>query len=458
MISRRAFLGSLAASLTLPAASAPPNIVVFLADDLGFLDSPVYGSKDARAPNMERIAKDGMVFTRAFVNSPSCAPSRAAMLTGLYPARNGAERNHTRPHADIRKLPSYLKELGYETAAFGKVSHYRYTPDYGFDFHGHDTIRDPEAIPSALQFLEKRDRSAPLCLFVGSNWPHVPWPEDYSPFQPNEVGLTPKSVDTAETRQARAQYLAAVSRLDAELGKVYDLARRKLGPNLLFLHTSDHGAQWPFGKWNLYDTGIRTPLLAVWPGTAPAGSRTDAMVQWIDLLPTIVDLAGGRAPSGIDGRSFANVLRGKTKSHREEIFTAHSGDGDYNVYPIRSVRTARWKYIRNLHPEYQHSTHTNRDGARVSAIAYWRSWERAATTDPKAREIVEKFRHRPAEELYDLEKDPDELRNLAGDARYARTLRRLRVRLDDWMRETGDKGTVYGKPLLKGEEATVLRR
>src|SRR5690606_1424475 len=112
-----------------------------------------------------------------------------------------------------------------------------------------------------------------------------------------------------------------------------DLARKKLGDNLLFIHTSDHGAQWPFGKWTLYEDGIRTPLVAIWPGKIAPSTRTEAMVSWVDILPTLVDAAGGEVPEDIDGRSFLPVLTGSATEHREQIFTTHSGDGNFNVYP-----------------------------------------------------------------------------------------------------------------------------
>lgn len=457
MFSRRQFLAGMPAIAWSQRSTPRPNLVVFLADDHGYLDSSVYGSKDALTPNMDRISKEGLVFSNAFVASPSCAPSRAALLTGLYPARNGAEANHTRPKAEIRKLPSYLKELGYQTSAFGKVSHYKYTADYGFDSFGYDTIHDPKAISSALEFLAKREASKPLALFVGSNWPHVPWPTEVGQFESTRVILPVKSVGTSESNEARKQYLAAVANMDAELGKVYDAARAKLGRNMVFLQTSDHGAQWPFGKWNLYDTGIRTPMIASGPGIVTGGRRTNAMVQWIDILPTLVDLAGGAVPTGIDGKSFAPVLRGRAKQHRREIFTAHSGDGNVNVYPIRSVRTEDWKYIRNLHPELQHATHTNRNGA-AAAIKYWRSWERAAESDSKARALVEAYKYRPAEELYNLRRDPDELVNLAGESRHASTLAQMSSQLDGWLKDTGDSLKVFGTPLPRGADATLMRK
>src|SRR6185436_16703237 len=135
-----------------------------------------------------------------FVASPSCAPSRAALLTGLMPARNGAEANHSKPRAALKKWSSYFQELGYEVAAFGKVAHYGHTIDYGFDYFAHDTFHDHAGIAAAVDFLKKRNRSKPLCLFVGSNWPHVPWPANVTGDNGAGLPLPAGSVDTPETR------------------------------------------------------------------------------------------------------------------------------------------------------------------------------------------------------------------------------------------------------------------
>jgi N-sulfoglucosamine sulfohydrolase len=437
----------LALAVVSAAAAAKPNLVVFVTDDHSLLDSSVYGSTDVRTPNMERLARAGLTFDRAFVASPSCAPSRAALLTGLMPARNGAEPNHSKPRAELRKLPAYLQEQGYQVVAFGKVSHYQHTADYGFDHFAHDKFHEDVAVPAALAWLKARRDPRPLALFVGTNWPHVPWPQSGEGYAAGDVRVPGNHVDTPVYREMRARYYAAIGRMDTELGEVFDAARSLFGENLFFLTTSDHGAQWPFGKWSLYDGGIRTPMIAVWPGRIAPGSRTSAMVSWIDVLPTLVDLAGGPAPAGLDGRSFAAVLRGEATAHRDRIFTTHSGDGRFNIYPTRSVRTAEWKYIRNLHPEYYFTTHV--DLARAEdGSAYFRSWEERARTDPRAAETVRRYHERPREELYGLAADPFELRNLAADPAQAPRLAALRGELDAWMRAQGDEGRTFATPRL----------
>ncbi|RYD59999.1 MAG: arylsulfatase A family protein [Sphingomonadales bacterium] len=429
-----------------PDLPARPNLVVFLADDLGN-DLTPWGDPNVRAPNLAKLAESGMAFDRAFVASPACAPSRAALLTGLMPARNGAEANQKAPRADVRKLPAYLQDLGYQVVAFGKVSHYKQTGMYGFDHFEHDTFHDPDGVASAISWMKARKDKRPLAIFVGSNWPHVPWPKTAEGYQPGALKLPPKTPDTAVTRDARARYYAAVSRLDKEVGDTLDAVDRTLGPDTFVLFSSDHGAQWPFGKWNLYDTGTRVPTIVRWKGHVKPGTRTDAMVSWVDILPTLVDIGGGQAPKGIDGQSFAPVLRGNLKFRgRAEIYTTHNNDGSINVYPMRSVRTDRWKYIHNLHPEYTYTSHIDLWVKRVDSGKYFPSWREAAKTDPAAKAIVDSYYRRPKEELYDLAADPDETHNLAADPKNAGVLKSLRAKLAAWRTRQGDDHAVEGNP------------
>jgi arylsulfatase A-like enzyme len=158
------WLLSLVAFAIAPLRAAQPHLVLFLSDDHSMLDSSAYGSTEVRTPAMEELARDGLTFDRAFAASPTCAPSRAALLTGLMPARNGAQPNHSKPRADIRKLPSYLQALGYEVVAFGKVAHYRHAVDYGFDHFAHDGFHEDIAVEAALQWLRARRSDRPPCL------------------------------------------------------------------------------------------------------------------------------------------------------------------------------------------------------------------------------------------------------------------------------------------------------
>ncbi|MFO1064540.1 MAG: sulfatase-like hydrolase/transferase [Pirellulales bacterium] len=431
-------------------AGASPNIVVFLADDYSQADSGPYGCRDLRTPQIDALAARGMTFDRAYVASPSCAPSRAALLTGLFPARNGAQANHAKPAADLKKWPAYFQELGYETAAFGKVSHYGHTSLYGFDHFAHDAFHDPEGIPAAVNFLKQRSGSnvKPLCLMVGSNWPHVPWPEKFEGIDPDSLHLPDGSIDTPQTRRWRARYATAVERLDQELGEVMHAVDEYLPDDTVFIFSADHGSQWPFAKWNLYEAGIRVPLIVAQKNSIQAASRSDALVSWVDFLPTCVDLAGGTTIADIDGRSFKAVLQGNAKEHRELIFATHLNDNRMNVYPSRSLQDKRWKYIRNLHPEYAFTTHIDLVAGRLGQRDFFRTWEEASHNDPHAAELLKRYHARPAEELYDLTADPTEQRNVAGLSEHAADLRRLRSELDRRLSEQRDNPQIKVAPRL----------
>ena len=444
--------------LTLAAIAAEPttgrpNFVVFIADDHTMLDSEAYGSTEVRTPQMVKLAADGMRFTHAFVASPACGPSRTALLTGLWSARNGAEPNHKPKNPGVASLPPVLRALGYETAAIGKVAHNTFAAGHGFDYieGPNPGFADTHAV---AKFLSTRDRTKPLCLFVGTRHPHTVWSADPA-YDPSTVRIPPSHVDTPATRGERARYLTDVTKADTLLGEVRALARQHLSADTVFVYTADHGAAWPFSKWTLYDAGIRTSLLVAWPDRIRPGSTSDAMVCWPDLLPTFIELAGGSAPADIDGRSFAGILRGTATGHRDRIFATHSGDGNFNVFPIRAVRTREWKYIRNLRPEFQQHTHISRSTG-PSGLVYWKTWLAAAEHDPAAAATVKRYIEHPAEELYDLTTDPHELRNLAADPKHTARLAGLRADLDAWMKQQGDTQTVFGQPLLRGEPVTLI--
>ena len=415
-----------------------PNIVFFIADDMSMKDSSAYGNTQIPAPNMAALAKDGMTFDAAYATSPTCAPSRAALLTGCYNLRNGAMWNQQRPRADLKKWPAYFQSLGYEVVAFGKVAHYAQVQTYGFDQAAYFNYHQDLCIEKAVEWLAARKSEKPLCFMVGTNFPHVPWPQQGN-LPPEQVPLPAKNADTPETREARTHYTAAVSRADSDLGLVRAAAKKYLPADTVFVFSADQGAQWPFAKWNLYEAGLQVPLIVDWPGTTKAASRTPAMVSWIDLLPTLVEIAGGDAKTtdGLDGRSFTNVLSGKVDKFRDRVFASHSGDGNVNYYPSRSVRLGQWKYIRNLDASLEFHTHIDRFSGDTR---YWPSWAERAKSDPSVATLVNMYFHRPAEELYDLSADPDEWKNLAADPAHAADLARLRTALDEWMTASHDAG------------------
>ncbi|EMI18486.1 heparan N-sulfatase, partial [Rhodopirellula maiorica SM1] len=369
-----------------------PDIVVYLADDLSAADLSLYGGTNIETPAISQLADDGMTFNRAFVASPSCAPSRAALLTGLMPARNGAEQNHSYPRKDVLRLPQVLNELGYQTVAFGKVAHSRSAPDY--HFHTFDRKQNiPDVRKNVKAFLETRNDPRPLALFVGVSNPHVPWPSE-STIDPEAMSLPSQLLDTPRTRVQRSRYLQEVKDLDAYLGELRGLTTHHLSANTVFVFSSDHGAQFPFGKWTLYDEGIQVPLIVSWPGMITKDSRTDAMVSWVDLLPTLIDIAGGTVPESLDGRSFAKVLRGTANLHRDRIFTTHSGDKKMNVYLSRSIRSGRYKLIYNPHPEFAFTTHIDLL-LRETSGDYFKEWIEKAKTDEHAAKVVASHHGRP---------------------------------------------------------------
>ena len=169
------------------------------------------------------------------------------------------------------------------------------------------------------------------------------------------------------------------------------------------------------------------------------------MVSWVDILPTLIDAAGGEVPPDIDGRSFLPVLKGETDMHRDRIFTTHTGDGVMNVFPIRSVRAGRYKFIHNLCPDAWHTNHSDRlrkDGAG----AYWDSWEKAAEGDPRVSEIVRGYYTRSEFELFDLQQDPRERNNLATDPAHRSKLNELKAELAEWTETQGDKLQPHREP------------
>ena len=230
----------LAASLH---AATLPNIVVFISDDLGRLDTSIHGSKDVRTPTMDQLAAGGMTFDNAYVASPACCPSRFSLLTGLMPARHGAHPNHSKVKPGTKFLPPILKTMGYHIASFGKVAHGN--RDFaGLDFN---SPRRTDMSKEVVKHFNATQIDGPICLLVGDRRPHVPWTKEMK-YDPKNVNLPPFFIDTQETREHWARYLTDIERMDEEMGRVLEFAKEKFGDNFIFLFTSDHGGSGPLAN------------------------------------------------------------------------------------------------------------------------------------------------------------------------------------------------------------------
>lgn len=427
-----------------------PNIVLFLADDQGIDDVGCYGNNVIRTPNIDQLAKEGLRFNLAFTPTAMCSPSRSALYTGLYPHRNGCHPNHSSIKPGIKSLPHYLKPLGYRVALAGKT-HIKPREQFPFEYMG---LKD-ERIEKFMTLAKDK----PFCLVVASHEPHGPHKQ--GGYKPGQIPVPPYKVDTPQTRQQLANYYTDIDLLDKEVGGILGLLKKhNLEQNTLFVYTSDHGYD-IFAKWSCYDAGLHVPFIIRWPGKVKAGTVTDAMVSFVDVVPTFIEAAGGKPPGDIDGRSFLPVLLGRKKKHCDVVFGAHTTRGIISgrAYPIRSVRTRTHKYIRNLNPEGMFqcvSTH-GRNYTEISD-GVWGSWKKKAGTDAFVAERVRVYQHRPAEELYDLTKDPHELKNIAADPAQQKLLASLRKKLDAWMKQQGDGGMEAEMAVPLHKSRTVRKR
>jgi len=405
-----------------------PNIILFVGDDHSVWDLGCYGNKVVRTPNLDRLAKQGMRFDRAFTVTAMCAPARSMLYTGLYPHQNGCHMNHGMTRKAVKSLPHYLKPQGYRVVLAGKT-HIKPKKVYPFEYMG---------MAGAGKVIQGEQ---PFCLVIASHDPHSP--HKSGGYQPKEVPVPAYFPDLPAVRRGIADYYTDIDTLDQEIGNVMKLLKNSgKESNTLFVYAGDHGYGF-MAKWTCYEAGLRVPFIVSWPGQIKAGSKSDAMVSFIDVLPTFLDAAGTKQPDGIDGKSFIKVLRGENHHHRKLIFGAHTNQGIIlgEPYPIRSVRDERYKYIRNLNPNGRQTNlglYKNKNKDLESALMT--QWKAKAKTDAKVAHLLSRVINRPAEELYDLREDPWELHNLAAEESHQKTKTRLSKELDAWMQQQNDKG------------------
>ncbi len=412
-----------------------PNLLFVIADDCTFRDIGCYGGQ-AYTPNLDQLAGEGMRMTHCFQCAPMCSPTRHNIYTGQYPVKTGAYPNHTQTFANVKNITHYLKPLGYRVALSGKT-HIGPRESFTFEYSGKDNNPDMDAIDALMGECESSE--TPFCLFACSNEPHTPWNKgDASRYPPAKVTLPPYLADTPQVREGFSRYLAEITYYDGQVGQLLALLEKhNLADNTLVMVVSEQGNSLPFAKWTCYDNGLQSAMIVRWPGKVKPGSVTDAMVEYVDVTPTFVDVAGGKPAAELDGKSFLPVLSGEASEHKEFVFGEMTTKGIINgndCYPIRSVRSRAHKLIVNFQHDQEFSNACTKSKEFLSMV------QAAEAGDEHAQRVVKRYRYRPEIEFYDVVVDPLEMNDLAGDPKYASHIAALRAELDRWMESQGDRG------------------
>lgn len=426
-----------------PSKQAPPNILWISFEDT----SPFYGCYGdpvARTPGLDRLAAEGTLYENAFSTAPVCAPARCAVITGAYATTLGAHHMRTThtsplypdlptpyeavPPPDVRCFSEFLRHAGYYCTNRIKTDYQFNSPFTAWDelsMHAHWRNRPQADQPffAVFNYEESHESGA--------------WEDSAVEllYNPDDVPVPPYLPDTPKIRECLARVYSHIEHNDRRLSKLLDqLEEDGLAENTIVVHWSDHGPL-PRGKRCLYDSGIHVPLIIRWPEHIRAGAREKRLVSTLDLAPTMLSLAGLPIPPYMQGQVFL----GENQDIEREVVFATRDRMDTHYDRIRAVRSQRYKYIRNYHP-FQPA---------LSWISYltkhpiMQEMQRLHLNDKLEPQHQQLFSpQRPAEELYDLQCDPNELSNLAEDPNMQPILHDLRHQLDTWVQETGDLGAL----------------
>lgn len=409
-----------------------PSFIIFVADDVGWNDVGAYGHPHIRTPNIDRLAREGMQFTHAYLTCASCSPTRSSIMTGRYPHSSGAGELHQPLPPDAVVFAGLLAQGGYYTASAGK---WHLGDDARKNF---DLIEDgrPSGCEEWVEVLRKRPKDQPFFMWFASFDAHRGYEEEAipEPHQPEDAVVPPFLPDTPETRADLALYYDEISRLDSYVGKVdVELERQGIAEDTFVLFISDNGRPFPRCKTTLYDSGIKTPFIVRWPGKVKAGSECHSLVSVVDIAPTILSLAGINLAPTFQGTSFAPLLTHPEASIRDYAYTEHNWH-DYQAHE-RGVRSQRYLYIRNAFPELPGTPPAD----AVRSPTYRKMQELHARGELIPVQASCFIAPRPAEELYDTVQDPYSLLNLAGDPEYAQVLAEMQEAHRIWAMETADK-------------------
>ena len=461
-----AFAGCLNASEAFGNRSSKgrPNILFCLADDWSWPHASIAGDKVVKTPTFDRVARQGVLFENAFVSSPSCTPSRGAILTGQWHWRleEGGNLWSTLP-AKFPVYPDLLEEAGYH------VGYTRKGWGPGKDEPG-GRKRNPAGprYKDFRQFLDARPEGKPFCFWFGSNDPHRPykWQSGVkSGMKLDDVEVPACLPDCEEVRTDICDYYWEVQRFDTECGELLKMleAGGELD-NTLIVISGDNGLPFPRCKSNLYDTGTHVPLAVRWPAAVKGGRIIEDFVSLADLAPTFLEAAGLKPPGEMTARSFLDILTsdksGRVDPKRDHVLTGKerhvpAQETGIGGYPSRAIRTYEFLYIHNFKPDLWPSGYPARYAepteivvSKPKATNYGYSDTDASPTkaymikhrdDPKVHRLFElAFGKRPAEELYDLQKDPGQLNNVAGQSQYAKYKKELADALMAELKATKD--------------------
>ncbi|UCG48335.1 MAG: sulfatase, partial [Phycisphaerales bacterium] len=437
MINRRDFIKALglgavsawgATSFSMAAGSKKRdlNILFFTADDLNCDTVGCFGGKvPGLTPNLDAFASEGMRFENGHITVAICQPSRGVLATGRY-GHNSGIMGFMHTERDIPTIMQTLRDAGYLTGVLGKVGHSTPHASYKWDFvHDQRELgagRDPEIYYGyCREFLARcRRENRPFYLMVNSHDPHRPYhipgkpikgaKEPSKTYKPDDVAVPGFVPDLPGVREELSYYLNSVRRLDDTFGRTMQaLEESGFAESTLVMFLSDNGIAIPFAKCNAYLASTRTPWIVRWPGVAKKGiADSTHFISGIDFFPTVLEAAGLPIPKGLDGFSFLPLLKGEKQTGRDKVFTQIDMKAGGDAVPMRCVQDKRYGYIFSPWADGKFWYRNNNEGLTMKAMV------EAAGRRPDVAERVRMFRYRAAEELYDLENDPDCLKNLVG--------------------------------------------
>jgi arylsulfatase len=419
-------------------AAEKPNFIFFIADDISQDDFGCYGHPTLKTPNTDKLAASGMRFDNAYLTISSCSPSRCSIVTGRYPHNTGAPELHTKlPKTQVR-FPELLRQAGYYTVLSGK-NHMVGSRDRGFVKI--TSGGGPGKEEDWVEHVQKRPKDQPFFFWFASADAHRKWQksEDAPEYKAEDVVVPPYMVDTKGTRKDLADYYHEVSRFDHFVGLVTEeLKKQGVLDKTMIVVAADNGRPFPRCKARLYDSGIKTPWVVHYPKMIKKASVTKSLISAIDLSATCLELAGVDKPECIQGQSFAPILKNPKVVVRELVFA----EQNWHVYRNHSrlVRFGDFAYIKNNFPNQPNLSYES-DTKFPSGAELWKAHAAGKTKSEQHQVFANPC---PAEELFDLSKDPHQLTNIADNPEYAKILKKARKQLAAWTEKTGD--TIPEKP------------